>query len=162
MRRGPCRTDSSEEVVMVRGHGGRLWPVLSDQRSRTLSGTALATGRVLTEPASQNILFWSASIGRPARSHLIKSATRRFHAIQYSKPLPGLTPGAAHQVGPLSSPGGLQCPFIRRRQGSARGDFPDENRRLTAHGCAASPCSFRVIITDAALLWDFAARRIAQ
>jgi hypothetical protein len=52
--------------------------VLSGQRSRSMSGTTLAASRILTGPASQYILYWSASIGHPARSPLIRPATRRF------------------------------------------------------------------------------------
>jgi len=43
-----------------------------------MSGTALAARRILTGPASQYILYWTASIGLPARSPLIRPPAQRF------------------------------------------------------------------------------------
>jgi hypothetical protein len=54
------------------------------------SGTTLAASRILTGPASQYILYWAASIGRPARSPLIRLATRRLKVRPGSNHPPGL------------------------------------------------------------------------
>src|SRR5210317_1168962 len=98
-----------------------LYSLASGPRSR--SGTTLAAGRVLTGPASQYILYWAASIGLPARSSLTRPATQRLKVRTGRKPLPCLNQGARLSAEKLNSPGGIQCPFIRRRQGSARGNF---------------------------------------
>ena len=101
------------------------------QRSRTMSGTALAARWILTGPALQHILCWAASIGHPARSPLIRRATRRFDVAQTATThqVPS-NDGATFSVCKLNSPGGVCGPFIRRGQGSARGDFQGENRGL--------------------------------
>ena len=110
-------------------------------------GTALATRRILTGPGLQNILFWAASIGHPrqllpawlyllhpcsrARSPLIRQTTRRFDVAQTATThrLPS-NEVPCFQPEKLNSPGGVFSPFIRRGQGSARGDFQGENRGL--------------------------------
>ena len=56
---------------------GDCWSRFLTPRSRTASTTTLAAHRILTGPASQNILFWAASIGPPARSPRIRLAARR-------------------------------------------------------------------------------------
>src|SRR5210317_2599221 len=98
-----------------------LYSLASGPGSR--SGTSLAAGRVLTGPASQYILYWAASIGRPARSSLTRPATRRLKARTDHKRPPCLNQGARLSAEKLNSPGGIQCPFIRRRRDFARGDF---------------------------------------
>ena len=85
------------------------------------SGTTLAAGRVLTGPASQNILFWAASIGHPARSSLTRPATRRFKVRPGHNRPPCPYQGARLSAEELNSPGGLHFPFIRRRRDFARG-----------------------------------------
>ena len=123
------------------------------------SGTALAAGRILTGPASQYILgncsrhgstshipvvvYWSASIGLPARSPLIRPSTRRFKVRPASNHLPGLNRCARLSAEELSRPGDIYCPFIRRRRDFARGDFQEENRELTVQGCTASAVPIR-------------------
>ena len=94
-------------------------------------GTTLAARRILTGPALQYILYWAASIGHPARSPLIRRATRRFDVAQTatthrlpSNEVPFFQPEK------LYSPGSVFSPFIRRGQGSARDDFQGENRGL--------------------------------
>jgi len=72
-------------------------------------------------------VFWSASIGHPARSPLIRPATRRFKARLGNNRLPGLNQGAGRQTEELNSPGGIHCPFIRRRRDFGRDNFQDEN-----------------------------------
>ena len=83
-----------------------------------------------TGPASQNIVFWSASIGRRARSPLTRPATRRFKVRTGRKRTQCLNHGAQLSAEKLKGPGGIQFPFIRRRRDFARGDFQDENREL--------------------------------
>ena len=97
------------------------------------SGTTLAAGRILAGPASQYILHWSASIGLPARSPLIRPATRRFNVRPDSDPSPGPNRCANFSRWQLSRPDDTQCPFFRRRRDFARGDFQEENRVLTVH-----------------------------
>ncbi len=97
----------------------------------------------VTGPASQYILYWSASIGLPARSPLIRPATRRFKVRPASNHLPGLNQCARLSAEKLSRPGGIHCPFIRRRRDFARGDFQEENRELTVQGCTASAVPIR-------------------
>jgi len=93
------------------------------------------------------VVCWAASIGHPrqllpawlyllhpcsrARSPLIRQATRRFDVAQTATThrLPS-NEGAILSACKLSSPGGVCGPFIRRGQGSARGDFQGENRGL--------------------------------
>jgi hypothetical protein len=85
-------------------------------------GTALAARRILTGPASQYILYWTASIGHPrqslpawlyllhpcsrARSPLIRQPTRRFDVAQPATihRLPS-NEGAIFSVWKLNSPG---------------------------------------------------------
>ena len=107
------------------------------------SGTALAASRILTGPASQYILYWAASIGLPARSPLIRLATRRFKVRPGSIRLPGPNRGACRQTEKPNSPGGVHCPFIRRRQDFARGAFQEEKRELKVHGCTSSAVPIR-------------------
>ena len=128
---------------------GACWPGSLAQRSRTASVTALAASWILTGPASQNILFWTASIGHPrqllpawpyllhpcsrARSPLIHQSTRRFEGRPTSKPPPRPYDIMEFESEKLSSAGGVCGLFIRRGKGSARGDFQGENRGPTVH-----------------------------
>jgi len=114
-------TSATGNPTTVQRPGRCLLPVLSDQRSRIKIRDYPRSRPDLDGSASQNILFWSASIGHPARSPLIRPATRRFHVRPGSKHLPGLNQCAHLSDTKLSRPGGLHCPFIRRRRDFARG-----------------------------------------
>ena len=74
-----------------------------------MSGTTLAASRILTGPASQNIMFWSASIGLPARLPLIRPATQRFKVRTDSNHLPGLNHGARRQREEPNRPDGTEA-----------------------------------------------------
>ena len=110
---------------------GGCCPGSCAQRSRTMSGTALAASWILTGPALEHILCWAASIGHPARSPLIRLPTRRFDVAQTATThrLPS-NEVPCFQLEKLNCPGGVCIPFIRREKGSARDDFQGENRGL--------------------------------
>ena len=130
-----------QEVGVGTTDGCSLCSQASGPGSR--SGTALAAGRVFTGPASQNILFWTASIRHPARSPLTRPATRRFKVRTGRNRPPCLNQGACLSAEKLNSPGGIHYPFIRRRQASARGAFQEEKREPKVHGCTSGAVPIR-------------------
>ncbi|MGB5486010.1 MAG: hypothetical protein WBN06_01325, partial [Lysobacterales bacterium] len=93
--------------------------------------------------ALQNILFWAASIGHPARSPLTRPATRRFKVRTGHERLPCLNQGARLSAEKLNSPGGNHCPFIRLGRDTYRGAFQEEKRELQVQGCTFSAVPIR-------------------